>query len=182
MNKLESLKLFQDLQLVSTKYTTLKLKDNNKEVEDNRKLNSLLEFYKANLNQIKERSNFISKQTRDELKNANSKDIYKALVDLNNFAYNKYVFIKNSDMDIESTTVKAVMLATVDELVLINESIKNKEYLKDKNTYFYIYEKIVVNAFMTFLALKDMDIEDKKRNSLSQAILSQIQTLSIVSM
>ena len=182
MNKLESLKLFQDIQLVSTKYTTLKLKDNDKEVEDNRKLNSLLEFYKSSLDQIKERSHFVSKQTRDELKNASSKDIYKALIDLNNFAYNKYEFIKNSDMDLESTTVKAVMLSTVDELTLINESIRNKEYLKDKNTYFYIYEKIVINAFMTFLALKDMDIETEKRNNLSQAILSQIQTLSIISM
>ncbi|MGL4913621.1 MAG: hypothetical protein ACRC3Y_14455 [Romboutsia sp.] len=182
MNKLESLKLFQDIQLVSTKYTTLKLKDNDKEVEDNRKLNSLLEFYKSSLDKIKERSHFVSKQTRDELKNASSKDIYKALIDLNNFANSKYKFVKNSDMDIESTTVKAVMLSTVDELTLINESIRNKEYLKDKNTYFYIYEKIVINAFMTFLALKDMDIETEKRNSLSQGILSQIQTLSIISM
>jgi len=54
--------------------------------------------------------------------------------------------------------------------------------LKDKNTYFYIYEKIVINAFMTFLALKDMDIETEKRNSLSQAIFSQIKALSIISM
>lgn len=182
MNKLESLKLFQDLQLISTKYTTLKLKDNDKEVEDNRKLNSLLEFYKSNINQIKERSNFVSKQTRDELKNSNSKDIYKATIDFNNFANEKYNFIKSSDMGIESTTVKAVMLSTVDELVLINKSIQNKEYLKDKNTYFYIYEKIVINAFMTFLALKDMNIETEKINNLSQAILSQIQTLSIISM
>ena len=182
MNKLESLKLFQNLQLVSTKYTHLNLKDNDKEVEDNRKLNSLLEFYKSNINQIKEKSHFVSKQTIDELKNSSSKNIYKALMDLNNFASEKYNFIKDNNMDIESTTVKAVMLSTVDELVLINESIKNKDYLKDKNTYFYIYEKIVINAFMTFLALKDMDIETEKRNSLSQAIFSQIKILSIISM
>lgn len=182
MNKLESLKLFQDLQLVSTKYTHLKLKDNDKEVEDNRKLNSLLEFYKSNINQIKEKSHFVSSQTRDELKNFSSQDIYKALTDLNNFASEKYNFIKASNMDIESTTIKAVMLSTVDELVLINESIKNKDYLKDKDTYFYIYEKIISSAFMTFLALKDMDIETEKRNSLSQAIFSQIKTLSIISM
>lgn len=182
MNKLESLKLFQNLQLVSTKYTHLKLKDNDKEVEDNKKLNSLLESYKSNINLIKEKSHFVSKQTIDELKNSNSTDIYKALMDLNNSASEKYNFIKDNNMDIESTTVKAVMLSIVDELVLINESIKNKDYLKDKNTYFYIYEKVVINAFMTFLALKDMDIETKKRNILSQAIFSQIKTLSIISM
>jgi len=180
MNKLESLKLFQDLQLVSTKYTHLKLKDNDKEVEDNRKLNSLLEFYKSNINQIKERSHFVSKQTRDELKNSNPKDIYKALIDLNNFANEKYNFIKSSDMDIESTTVRAVMLSTVDELVLINESIKNKDYLKDKNTYFYIYEKI--DAKMVFDAFRENDevaIETINRFKvyLSKAMASMINTL-----
>jgi hypothetical protein len=182
MNNLESLKLFQDLQLVSTKYTTLKLKDTEKELQDNKKLNSLLEFYKSSIDEIKEKSNFVSKQTRDELRNASCKDIYKALIDLNNLAYDKYLFVKNSAIDIESTTIKAVMLSTVDELILINKSIKNKEYLEDKNTYLYIYEKILVNSFMTFLALKDMDIENEKRNNLSQAILSQIKTLSIISM
>ncbi len=117
-----------------------------------------------------------------ELKNESSENINKALIDLNNFAYDKYLFIKNSAIDIESTTVNAVMFSTVDELILINRSIEKKEYLEDKNTYFYIYEKILINSFMTFLALKDMDIENKKRNNLSQAILSQIKTLSIISM
>jgi hypothetical protein len=181
MNKLESLKLFQNLQLISTKYTHLELKDNDKEIEDNRKLNSLLQFYKSNINQIKEKSQFISNQTIYELKNFSSKDTYKTLIDLNNFASEKYNFIKENNMDIESTTVKAIMLSTIDELVLINESIKNKDYLQDKDTYFYIYEKIVINAFMTFLALKDMDIEIEKRNNLSQAIFNQIKVLSIIS-
>ncbi|MEG2788968.1 MAG: hypothetical protein RR942_14235, partial [Romboutsia sp.] len=60
-------------------------------------------------------------------------------------------------------------------------SIRNKEYLLDKNTYFYIYEKITINSFMIFLALKDMDIEKLKIDNLSQAILSQIQILSFIS-
>jgi hypothetical protein len=182
MKNLESLKLFQDLQLVSTKYTTLKLKDTEEELQDNKKLNSLLEFYKSSIDNIKEKSNFVLEQTIYELRNESSEDIYKILIDLNNFAYDKYLFIKNSAIDIESTTVNAVMFSTVDELILINRSIEKKEYLEDKNTYFYIYEKILVNSFMTFLALKDMDIENEKRNNLSQAILSQIKTLSIISM
>ena len=86
-------------------------------------------------------------------------------------------------MDIESTPVKAVLLTTLDELDLINKSIKNKEYIKDRNTYFYIYEKITINAFMNFLVLKDIEsIEKVKIEKLSQAILSQIQTLSLISM
>lgn len=182
MKNLESLKLFQDLQLVSTKYTTLKLKDTERELQDNKKLSSLLEFYKSSIDQIKEKSNFVLKQTMYELRNESSEDIYKILIDLNNFAYDKYLFIKNSGIDIESTTVNAILFSTVDELILINRSIEKKEYLEDKNTYFYIYEKILVNSFMTFLALKDMDIENEKRNNLSQAILSQIKTLSIISM
>jgi hypothetical protein len=182
MKNLESLKLFKDLQLVSTKYTTLKLKDTEEELQDNKKLKSLLEFHKSNLDNIKEKSNFVLEQTMYELRNESSENINKILIDLNNFAYDKYLFIKNSAIDIESTTVNAVMFSTVDELILINRSIEKKEYLEDKNTYFYIYEKILINSFMTFLALKDMDIENEKRNNLSQAILSQIKTLSIISM
>ncbi len=53
MKNLESLKLFKDLQLVSTKYTTLKLKDTDGELQDNKKLNSLLEFYKSSIDQYK---------------------------------------------------------------------------------------------------------------------------------
>lgn len=182
MNKLESIKLFNDLQQVSKKYSNLELKNTEKELEDNKKFNSLIQFYKSNINQIKERAHFISKQTREELKNSNSKDIYETLIQLNNFASDKYKSLNLSDMDIESTTVKAIMLTTIDELTLINESIKNKDYLKDKNAYFYIYEKIIINSFMTFLALKDMDIEKTKIDNLSQAILSQIQTLSFISL
>lgn len=179
MNKLESIKLYKDIQSVSSKYAHLQLKDNPKETEDNLKLRSLLQFYKDKLDLIKERSHFISKQTRDELVNKDSKDIYRALIDLNNFSLQKYNTLKNDE--IESTAVKAVIYSTVDELTLINESIRNKEYIKDKSTYFYIYEKIVVNSFMNFLALKDMDINQNIINNLSQAVLSQIQVLSIIS-
>ncbi|MEG1310985.1 MAG: hypothetical protein RSD47_03155 [Romboutsia sp.] len=181
MKKLESIKLFQDLQQVSNKYKSLEFKNNAKEIEDNKKLTSLIKFYQSNINQIKERANFISIQAREELKNSNYNDIYKMLLQLNNFANDNYKILKSSNMDIESTSTKAVILTTIDELMLINNSIRNKEYLLDKNTYFYIYEKITINSFMIFLALKDMDIEKLKIDNLSQAILSQIQILSFIS-
>ena len=38
------------------------------------------------------------------------------------------------------------------------------------------------NAFLNFLVLKDMNIDKNKIESLSQAILSQIQCLSLISM
>lgn len=180
MNKLESIKLYKDIQSVSSKYADLQLKDDPKDAEDNLKLRSLLQFYKDKLDLVKERAHFVSKQTKDELVNKDSKDIYKTLIDFNNFSLQKYNSLKNDE--IESTAIKAVMFSTIDELTLINESIRNKEYLKNKPTYFYIYEKIVINAFMTFLALKDMDIDQNIINNLSQAVLAQIQTLAIVSM
>ena len=75
MNKLESLKLFQDIQLVSDKYKDWQLKDDKKDVEDNIKLKSLLKFYNDKLDDIKSRAHFVSKQTKDELKNKDSKEI-----------------------------------------------------------------------------------------------------------
>ena len=180
MNKLESIKLFQDIQLVSEKYKHLELENNKSELEVNLKLQSLIQFYKSKIDELKSRANFISRQTRDELKNSNSKDIYKASIDLNNFAHQKYNALKESNID--SIAINLMIQPTIDELILVNDSIRNKDYLKNKNTYFYIYEKIVTNAFMIFLALKDMDMEQDNIHNLSQGILSQIQTLSIISM
>ena len=182
MNRLESIKLFQDIQLVSEKYKHLEIENNESEseFEVNLKLQSLIQFYKSKIDELKSRVNFISRQTRDELKNSNSKDIYKAAIDLNNFSRQKYNTLKESN--ISSTSINLIIQPTIDELILINDSIRNKDYLKNKNTYFYIYEKIVINAFMIFLALKDMDIKQDNIHNLSQGILSQIQTLSVISM
>ena len=94
----------------------------------------------------------------------------------------KYNDILNNKENNESLPVQAVINTTVEELVLISNSIKYKEFLKDKFSYFYIYEKIVMNAFLNFLVLKNMDIDKNKIESLSQAILSQIQCLSLLSM
>ncbi len=176
MNKLYEIKLFKDLQEISNKYINLNLKDN--EIDDNKKIQELINNYKSNIDSIKKRANLISKQTREGTKDSTLKDIYLAGLELNAFASNKYNEIMISNMDIESTPVKAVLLTTLDEL-----NIKNKEYIKDKNNYFYIYEKITINAFMNFLVLKDIEsIEKIKIEKLSQAILSQIQTLSLISM
>ncbi|MGL4911868.1 MAG: hypothetical protein ACRC3Y_05475, partial [Romboutsia sp.] len=114
MNKLESLKLFKDLELASNKYRNLVLEDNDIEFNNNNKLNSLILHYQSRIDDIKKRSNFISSSTREELKECSSKDIYKLLVDLNSFAYKKYSSIKNSN--ISCTSFKAVVLTTVDEL------------------------------------------------------------------
>ena len=70
----------------------------------------------------------------------------------------------------------------MDELSLINNSIKNKDFLKDKHTYLYIYEKISINSFMNFLALKDMSINKNLIDALSQLVLAQIQSVALVSL
>ena len=90
--------------------------------------------------------------------------------------------ILNAKEKNESLPVETVLNTTVEELVLINNSIRYKEFSKDKLSYLYIYEKIVINAFLNFLVLKDMNIDKNKIESLSQAILSQIQCLSLISM
>ena len=95
-------------------------------------------------------------------------------------SYKQFLSLKN--IDIESTTVKAVMLSTIDELSLINESIRKKEYLKKQNLYFDIYEQVALSAFITFLSLKDMNIiKQNEINNLSQAIFTQIQAIAISS-
>ncbi len=179
MERFETLNLFKDIQKVSDVYKNLQLKDVNKEIEDNKKLNSLLGFYKEKMDDITNRSNLLLKQTKDELKDKNFKDIHKILVDLNTFSLQKLKSVKGENID--STTVMAVTHATVDELNLINESIRNKEYLNDKYTYFYIYEKVLLNAFITFLTLKEMDMNKKTISDLSQGIFTQLQTLAIIS-
>lgn len=182
MNKLKNIKLFNDLNKISLKYSSLPNLVEKNDINDNNKLQQLLLSYKNNINDIKIRSNLISKQARDMAKDSNARQIFDTIIDLNNFAMDRYNNIMNSNENMESSPVQALLNTTVEELILINNSIKYKEFLRDKFSYFYIYEKIAINAFINFLVLKDMNIDKDKIESLSQAILSQIQCLSLISM
>lgn len=176
----ETLKLLDNISKVSDKYKSWHLKDDENEVKDNRKLKVLLNYHSSRLDNIKEKYDFLYNQTKNEFKNKNTDDIHKILNSFNNFSYKKFLVLKNSN--IESTTVKAVMFATIDELSLINESIRKKDYLENKNLYFDIYENVALNAFMTFLSLRDMNIiKQEEINDLSQAIFTQIQAIAISS-
>ena len=129
---------------------------------------------------IKEKYDFLSYQTKNELKNKSKYELHKILNEFNSFSYKKFSSLKNSNID--STTVKAVMFATIDELYLINESIRKRDYLENKNLYFNIYENVALNAFITFLSLRDMNIiKQEDLNDLSQAIFTQIQSIAISS-
>lgn len=182
MDKLKNIKLFNDLNKVSLKYSYVASLVEENDIKDNNKLQKLILNYRNNIEDIKNRANLISKQSRDIAKNSNTKQVFDTIIDLNNFAMDKYNNILNNEEINESLPVQAVINSTVEELILINNSIRYKEFLKDKFSYFYIYEKIVINAFLNFLVLKDMNIDKNKINSLSQAILSQIQCLSLISM
>lgn len=182
MDKLKNIKLFNDLNKVSEKYSSLPNLTEENDIKDNNKLQQLILNYRNSMNDIKNRANLISKQSRDLAKNSNSKQVFDTIIELNNFAMDKYNNILNNKENTESLPVQAVLNTTIEELVLINNSIKYKEFLKDKFSYFYIYEKIVINAFLNFLVLKDMDIDKNKIENLSQAVLSQIQCLSLISM
>lgn len=182
MDKLKNIKLFNDLNKVSEKYSSLPNLTEENDIKDNNKLQQLILNYRNSMNDIKNRANLISKQSRDLAKNSDSKQVFDTIIELNNFAMDKYNNILNNKENTESLPVQAVLNTTIEELVLINNSIKYKEFLKDKFSYFYIYEKIVINAFLNFLVLKDMDIDKNKIENLSQAVLSQIQCLSLISM
>ena len=182
MDKLKNIKLFNDLNKVSSKYTSLPNLVKEKDIKDNNKLQQLILSYRNNISDIKNRATLISKQTRDLAVNSNTKQVFDTIIDLNNFAMDKYNNILNAKEKNESLPVETVLNTTVEELVLINNSIRYKEFSKDKLSYLYIYEKIVINAFLNFLVLKDMNIDKNKIESLSQAILSQIQCLSLISM
>ncbi len=180
MYRVKSLKLFDDISKVSDKYKSWHLKDDENEVKDNRKLKELLNNHNSMLEHIKEKYYFLSYQTKNEVKNKNKDELHKILNEFNNFSYKKFSVLKNSN--IESTTVKAVMFATIDELSLINESIRRKDYLENKNLYFDIYENVALNTFITFLSLRDMNIiKQEYLNDLSQAIFAQIQSIAISS-
>ena len=180
MYRVESLKLFGDISKISDKYKSWHLKDDENEIKDNRKLKTLLNYHNSRFDRIKEKYDFLSYQTKNELKNKSKDELHKILNEFNNFSYKKFSSLKNSN--IESTTVKAVMFATIDELSLINESIRKKDYLENKNLYFNIYENVALNAFITFLSLRDMNIiKQEDLNDLSQAIFTQIQSIAISS-
>ncbi len=182
MKKLEDIKLFRDLEEASLKYRDLEFKNKDTEIEYNTQLQNLLISYKSQLSQIKNRYDFISKQVKDQSNYYSSKNVYNTIISLNNLVSSKCDYIKNYDLDREHTCVHAVIGSTVDELSLINNSIKNKDFLKDKHTYLYIYEKISINSFMNFLALKDMSINKNLIDALSQLVLAQIQSVALVSL
>lgn len=182
MDKLKNIKLFNDLNKVSLKYSSLPNLVEENDIQDSCKLQKLILNYRNNIGDINNRANLISKQARDLAKDSNAKQVFDTIIDLNNFAMDKYNNILNNKENMESLPVQAVLNTTVEELVLINNSIRYKEFLKDKFSYFYIYEKIVINSFLNFLVLKDMDVDKNKIESLSQAVLSQIQCLSLISM
>lgn len=182
MQKLESIKLFKDLQNISTKYINLELRNNTTEVEAYNKMQELLLVHKSQLQQIKEKSNSISMQIREEIKSNNCNNIYNNIIQLNNLFKDKCNYIKNSDMEFENTCIKITLLSTVDKLSLVNESVMNKDFLNDKCNYFSIYENVIIDSFINLLVLKDMGVQISKLEAISQAVISQIQTLSLISM
>ena len=145
-------------------------------------MQELLLVHKSQLQQIKEKSNSISMQIREEIKSNNCNNIYNNIIQLNNLFKDKCNYIKNSDMEFENTCIKITLLSTVDKLSLVNESVMNKDFLSDKCNYFSIYENVIIDSFINLLVLKDMGVQISKLEAISQAVISQIQTLSLISM
>ncbi len=181
MGNIESLKLFNDLKLVSTKYTHLQLKDEKEEVESNRKLKTLLSTQSSRIEELREKVNFVHSQTISELTKLNTEDIYSVVDTFNKFSQKRFDLLRVYADTLSSTTVKAVLNSTLDELSLVNQSIDSKEYTNNKESHIILYYETVVNAFATFLALKEMMDDEDAVNGLSQGIFNQMKTISIVS-
>lgn len=180
MYKVENLKLFNDIRKVSDKYKSWHLINDENEIKDNLELKKLLKYHNSRLNYIKSKYDFLYNETKNQFRNKDNNELHKILNAYNNFSNKKFNSLKN--IDITSTTVKAVMFATIDELSLINESIQRKDYLNNKTSYFNIYESITLNAFITFLSLRDTNIIKQEHiNDLSQGIFTQIQAIAICS-
>lgn len=181
MKKLESFKLYKDLNNVSLKYKNLNYELEENDININSKLQNNLTHYKNNIDAIKNRANLISNECRKLANNSNPNEIINTIIELNSFSKEKFNLILN-DKSKECLPIQTIIDITLEELILINTSIDKREFLDDKFNYFYMYEKVVINAFLTFLAIKDLDINKEKIEVLSQGILSQIQCLSLISM
>lgn len=176
---IRSLELFRNIQLVSTKYTNIKLRDEKSEIENNRKLNNELASLNDKFSEIVDKCNFVAHKTKESLKNLTQEDIDNTIVALNSLSLCKYSTVY--DINLNCTTSKVVLFSTLDELILINKSIANKEYLNNIEAYTSIYNDVVVNSFITFLALKNMDLDEIMMNNLSQGIFNQIKVIALLS-
>ena len=83
MYRVESLKLFGDISKVSDKYKSWHLKDDENEIKDNRKLKTLLNYHNSRFDRIKEKYDFLSYQTKNELKNKSKDELDKILNEFN---------------------------------------------------------------------------------------------------
>ncbi len=182
MHNIENLKLFEDLQSISSKYKKWQLNNTANDIIDNRKLKSLLKFEQSNNDELLEKIQFVYAQTKSELKIFDCEHTSTVFSSLNTLVFDKLELLKKFYPTIESTTTRAIFGSTLEELILINKSISNNEYKNDLKSYFHIYNEVILNAFSSFLALKEVINDEVANNMLSQAIFNQMKVIAIISM
>ena len=93
----------------------------------------------------------------------------------------EYDFYKSKAFD--EALIRPLLYWTSTSVIDENDNRNyEKDYLENKNLYFNIYENVALNAFITFLSLRDMNIiKQENLNDLSQAIFTQIQSIAISS-
>ena len=93
----------------------------------------------------------------------------------------EYDFYKSKAFD--EALIRPLLYWTSTSVIDENDNRNyEKDYLENKNLYFNIYENVALNAFITFLSLRDMNIiKQEDLNDLSQAIFTQIQSIAISS-
>ena len=173
-----TLPLFRDLQLTASKYKNIQLRDTKEEVDNNRRLKSSLNHYHSKIDEINDKCIFIANKTKDDVKDYNEEDLLKYISTLNNYSRKVYDLLKEEK--INCTTTKTVMFSNLDKLSLINESLNNKDYISNKDSHIFLYKNITSNAFATFLALKDMNLDEDIMNAFSKSIFNQIKVISVI--
>ena len=176
MNNLKDLQLFNDLKSVSKKYSNIQINISSDEVQINSKLKESLD-----LDDLRSKVNFVHSETLNQLSSVETKNFDTVINSLNKFSKDRFNLIKIYSKTLTSPSVRAVLDSTLEELLLINNSIENRDFKENKNTYLFLYNETVVNAFASFLAIKDFMDDQDAINGLSQGIFNQMKSISVVS-
>ena len=150
MSRVESLKLFGDISKVSDKYKSWHLKDDENEIKDNRKLKTLLNYHNSRFDHIKEKYDFLSYQTKNELKNKSKYDEYKAL----KYYCDIYKYKGETDISIEYLIKCIEIVSKLDE-----EKILGNLYIELGQLYSGISKEKELECYQKGITIfKDLEI------------------------
>lgn len=178
---MKNLKLFNDLNNVSKKYTTLTTNNDPIEIELATKLKSLLHKNSSNLDDLREKINFVHNESLNQIKGFDGDRVILTTNELNKFSLERFNLVRIYSDTITSKTLKAVINSTLDELTIINESINCRDFTVDREKHMILYHEVLSNSYATFLSIKEFIDDRDAINCLSQGIFNQMKAVAISS-